>query len=332
VSINGQFTLTAVTSTTLTYDFVGSGVISSTTVTSGTASSTQAAFAGIELLFTNGVILNETYYIDLIQFADSAADNVGVYNEARAVEIYLAPSKTNYLLNPSFEIDYTHWDVNEVTATVIPDSTLKEVPHGTSSLELITTADTTSSAPTLSTSVVGAISTGQFITFSCYAKIASGTLSTMNLRLTATDSGTTTSVYNEVALDSGTAVSSRPSLSTTWQKIEVNLFVPSSLATSTTTLTAALYGGTDSATLYIEAAQLETGYKSTDYFDGSLAFRGASWTGTAHDSSSIVYVNKGPRISRLIQEIEKYIPLNTPYKITTGPVANKVVETYGYSS
>ena len=331
VSINGTYTVTATTSTTVQFAFAGYGNITSQTVTTVTASLPSAVYASLTLTFS----ASGTYYLDLMQFASTADSRYTTYYPARGIEVYLTPSKTNWLTNPSFETNTTSWTTAGSPTVTTPTSTLTSISAGTKMLQLVTGATvTTTSSPLLATSAAtGALSGGQFVTFSVYAQVSTGTLTTMSLRLEATDTASSGgTVFNYVNLDGTTAAKSVASLTTTWTRFQVNLYIPSNYAQATTTVTAKLYGNSSSATILLDAAQLEPGYSATDYLDGSLITRGASWTGTANASTSILYRNKATRLSRLITTLPTQLPLNTPFMITTGTTTSKTLEFSGFSS
>jgi hypothetical protein len=78
-----------------------------------------------------------------------------------------------------------------------------------------------------------------------------------------------------------------------------------------------LSGTTHGHTLSLDAAQLEPYFYATDYFDGDLAGFGGVWGGDVHDSPSYQYPEKMIKIIRLIDEVNRFIPKNTPWTITT---------------
>jgi hypothetical protein len=43
--------------------------------------------------------------------------NTVAYDEARAIDMFLLPSKTNYIKNPSFEVNSTTWALSGATFT-----------------------------------------------------------------------------------------------------------------------------------------------------------------------------------------------------------------------
>jgi hypothetical protein len=66
----------------------------------------------------------------------------------------------------------------------------------------------------------------------------------------------------------------------------------------------------------LEAAQLEASFLPTLYIDGSFpAEYGIVWEGIDGNSPSHLYKNKQQKIIRLIQELENFLPSNTPYVV-----------------
>jgi hypothetical protein len=128
------------------------------------------------------------------------------------------------------------------------------------------------------------------------------------LRVTATD-GTNTV----------TASSDAVSVSSEWSRAFVEVYVDETFDTDLLEfLVEIVVENPDGNVLYLDAAQLEEAYQPSDYFDGSFgAEYGATWSGTANNSSSHLYPNKQVKIIRLIQELENFLPSNTPYFVTS---------------
>jgi hypothetical protein len=83
--------------------------------------------------------------------------------------------------------------------------------------------------------------------------------------------------------------------------------------------------------LLLDAAQFERGFRATDYFDGS--FYSANWDGgdtNAHEAESHLYANKDGKLTRIQQNIRDYLPLGTPFYIssTTGVEFNGFFKDY----
>jgi hypothetical protein len=281
----------------------GSATTLSTSWTSSPVSYTATApansvYATVKIAF--GTV--QTYYIDLVQFAKSSVTD---YHDARNVEVFLNPTKTNLLTNPSFETNTTGWVTNNATVTR-PTTTLNKVISGSKMIQLVTNSTaTTSTSPTLGYTTSAGTDVGKFYTFSFYGGLTSGS-QTVSLKLKATD-GTTT-------VDSVVSVG----LTNEWLRHSVSLYVPDTLDPTTTTLSVALYGTTGSKTIVADACQLEASFIATDYFDGSFPSSfGAVWEGTANASRSHYYANKPLKVSRLFENMQTVIPANTPYIVTS---------------
>jgi len=124
-------------------------------------------------------------------------------------------------------------------------------------------------------------------------------------------------------VDTGNAVltlSSTTSVTanTTWARSSTTLWVPENfpydLTSRYTTVTPSITSST-SGTVYFEAAQLEPKITATDYFDGSLIYQGAVWSGSADASSSYLYTNHTRHRGRLDTTVMDYLPKNTTYVV-----------------
>lgn len=294
--------------------------------------SNSAYFASITLSFNEA----KTYYLDMVQFAKTIDTSYLNYHEARGVEVYLYPSKTNFVTNPCFESGVTTgWSFNQATASVITnyvsggdDFRIPGIRTTGKCLKLVTTnTASTYLSPTVYTDFSNILHAGEFYTFSTHLRTEIGSVSGMTLRLSIEDpllSGDARVLrYNEVVL---------PTLTTTWQRVSVNIFTTAGLDMSTVVVRAMIYGNGGTKTILMDSSQMEDGYVATDYFDGTLSIRGAEWTGTANSSTSILYNDKHRKIVRLEQIIPEFLPINTAYIITTGPEDSPVLDTGGYSS
>jgi hypothetical protein len=79
----------------------------------------------------------------------------------------------------------------------------------------------------------------------------------------------------------------------------------------------------------LDAAQLETRSEPSDYFDGS--FGDVLWTGTANASESYYFPNKDAKLARLRLELTKFIPMSTPYYVSTNNSVEYGGEFKGYA-
>lgn len=270
---------------------------------------------------------DEDYYWDMIQVAETSDARSADFHEARAVEVYLAPSKVNWVENPSFieslTTDPTDWDysglddVNYITPTTVPG-----VLDGSHMVELVT-VDGDELTVSTSTDVVPS---NYYYTFSLYAK-SDGGPETVTLGMAAFDS-------DDVAVElNGNPVEARSpeiTLTNTWQRYSVTMFLPEN--TLDVHLVVDLAGTGSGNSIYLDAAQVESGYKSTDYFDGDYTARGAYWVGAENSSKSIFYSNKVTKLGNLTTQLPDYMPINTAYIVTSGFDSLTTVEIKGFSS
>jgi hypothetical protein len=257
----------------------------------------NAAYAAIRLSFSGAA----TFYLDKVQFA-LYESSTPAYEEARGVNVFLAPSKTNLVKNPSFEEATTFWDITD-DGNVLADSTLAQAVGLSEMLESTTN---TGALTQYSTESNAGLPVGQFYTASLYAKTLSGT-EDFELSLTATS-----------GLDTVTETTGTVELTDEWQRIHVTLFVPATYD-ETTFLTVDFVGAeTTGNIVHLDAVQLESSYLPTDYFDGGFPnVYGAIWAGTANQSVSYLYPNKDIKVPRLIANLAEYMPIGTTYAIST---------------
>jgi hypothetical protein len=308
------FALTSTASRSITakvtwYDYLGAEVDDNSQTFSLTANTwmknasssfvapDDAAYASIRLSFSGAA----TFYLDMVQFA-LYEDSTPSYEEARGVNVSLAPSKTNLLDNPSFEADNTYWTIDDDGHT-LEDSTHPYALVDSQMLESVTNDGAESSYVSESSAGVTA---GQFYTASIYAKTAAGTEDVV-FTVTATDD-----------LDVTDASTDTITLTTTWQRLTATVFVPTTYSESTVLSVSLVGEDTTGNTIHLDMAQLEQTYLPTDYFDGSYpAAYGASWAGTANESVSYLYPNKLVKIPRLIANIAAFMPIGTPFSVST---------------
>ena len=158
LEVDGNHTLIEKTGTTLQYnllDNIAQGLslnVPLTPVTSGTVRNTLLeGYAAVELIVENA----GTVYFDMVQFADSSVTD---YYEARAVDVFLNPKKTNEILNPSFdETNQTYWNITATNATFANN---------------VLTLSTTANGPTSISADTGIVEGGKYYTYSVYARMA----------------------------------------------------------------------------------------------------------------------------------------------------------------
>lgn len=208
---------------------------------------------------------------------------------------------------------------------------LSAVGTGTISFPVTSTNITTPVTLVTSVGVANSLSTvsapvksGRFITASFYAKTKeTNAVESLNFTTTASD------VANPIAPVVVGTSSQTISVTNTWQRYSTTLFVPK---VSPDTIVVSLVIGSigTGKTIYFDHAQVESSYTATDYFDGAMPSAvsyGAVWEGTAHNSPTHLYPNLPVKITRLKQELPKYIPMNSDFLITWhgGGVAKPIV-------
>jgi hypothetical protein len=121
----------------------------------------DAAYAGLDMqLATAGVS-----YFDMVQLAESSA---GDYYEARAIDIFLAPKKTNEILNPAFDpAGAASWSIVAQDYEYITPTTLGGGQFGTHMLRV----DGTDAGLTSISTDSGVVESGKYYTFSIYARM-----------------------------------------------------------------------------------------------------------------------------------------------------------------
>lgn len=320
-----------------------------------------AVYAGFEIVFDAG-----TYYLDMIQMATSDID---YYSEARCVDIFLDPTKTNFIDNPSFETVNSAW-VTSGTSTITYETDTSNVRVLAGDTVLQATSGTFSA---ITKTDKDAVPTGSYVTLSLYGKasaaqenvglsigvftqlavnsysvasnvvtlalredhpvkigdqiVVAGVATAVNGTHTVTDVQGTTILYAKTASNvdvtsvSGGTVSLSVTSSETktlldsWTRVQTRLYIPADYLQSETFLSVTLTG-TFTDDVRIDAVQLEVNYAATDYFDGNYGTeRDAIWDGTVDNSISYLYPNKIVNVSRLVSEIQKYLPFNTPWII-----------------
>jgi len=311
------------------YDLSGSVLSSSTGTAVSVATSwgrtvqqftspSNAVFMSLQFSFSSA----KTYNIDLIQLALLSDTRNTVYHEPRGLEIYLAPSKINYIKNSSFP-DGTNWTIAGTTGTVsYPTPTT--VPGILDGSHMLQVASANMSNFTL-TANTDAVISGMYYTFSIYAKTTTGTAA-LAFVTSALDSTDNTVLVTSTFTPSGGVTAS-------WARYTSTVYVPAYTGSLYLQVQVKGVGSSSSTpTLQFDAAQAEPGYTITDYFDGSFSTRGASWSGTVGASTSTMYPKKGTRINNLVTSLPEFIPVNTPYVISTGLTSGATIESSGFSS
>jgi len=257
----------------------------------------DAVYASLKVTFSAA----GTYYLD--QFYVENGENLDdtSFQEARAVTIFLNPTKTNYIQNPSFEVNTNTWTItatSSATDTVVKDS----IGAGANSLSI--DLDTGAVVETES----GVMPTlDKYYTLSFWAKASAAV--DVDVTLTPNDDGTPTIGEETTTF----------TLSTDWERYTLTAYVDADDVAGELTYTVNLDFDTASGeTAWVDTFQLEQSFKATDYFDGSLSSQfGVVWEGTAHESTSHCYVNKAIKLPRLSQTLDEWVPANCYWRLTS---------------
>jgi len=286
------------------------GVLLSTTA--GTATATAATFTRISLInkqAPTGAVYaaiaikfatSADYYIDMVQFEKSAT--VTAYQEPRGAVVTLSPTKTNLIVNPSFEVNATGWSGTNATLAGFLTTVAAHCGEKHGSITASSTA-----VVTCQTTDYITVTAGKKYSASAYLKDKDSSKSYV--------AGIIFYNSSSAAIGSGEFVGSATPLSTSaWTRVFVSGLAPAT-AVKAKVYIKSTTAVTSTKAVYIDAVQFEQSETPTDYFDGSLEVSGANWAGTANNSVSYYYLALSNRVSRLQEEITEYIGLNTPYYI-----------------
>lgn len=173
------------------------------------------------------------------------------------------------------------------------------------------------SAPVAITAVVTALTTlsstssivnsGRFISTSFYAKtLLEGSSETFTVVVSAVNALTQEVVYR---------TSFNAQVTENLQRFQGSLFVPR-VEPDIYVVNVTIVGATTGNTVYFDRAMIEDSFIATDYFDGDLpSSYGAVWESTPYASASHLYPNLPIKVTRLRQELENYLPVNTSFLI-----------------
>ena len=292
-----SFNLTSVTvaSVPTTTSLTVSSAVTGTSTTSGylTNGLQDSDYASLKLAWSAA----GTYYVDMVCLQGGTTP---VYDEARAVDIFLNPDKTNEILNPSFENSVsTGWTATG-SATITQDSSSPTQDYsGTKSAKIVATGPWTYTASAVP------VTPGNYYTVSCYFKATTGMTCTF---LGFQSDGITPTDVDLFTM--GTAAN--------WTRFAHNDLVGSN---DSTAYYQVKFSG-NSGTFYIDTVQFEKSPTATDYIDGNLSSIsgnpfGAVWQGTANNSYSSVYNSKPLKVPRLAYTLKDYLPQNCFWRIRT---------------
>ena len=235
-----------------------------------------------------------TYYIDQVCMQEGSTV---AYDEARAIDVFLIPLKTNYIKNPSFEVNSTTWALSGATFT--QDASVPTYGYsGEYSGKFVVT-----NPWSITTDYEIPITTGKYYTVSASIK-ALAALSA-NLKIT---------FYNDAdaVIETVTEVIS---VTTSFANFTLTGLTDSASAASYAKVS---FYGTTAGTLYFDLIQFEQSQIATDYFDGSLPSEfGAVWEGTDDASYTHLYPNKPKKVPRLAKTLNDWVPQNAFWRVRT---------------
>lgn len=227
-----------------------------------------------------------------------------------------------------YELSATPYGAVAAYHPVYGSHTLTGVGAGTISFA-VTSPDTPAPVSLLApVGVISSISTisapvrsGRFVTASIYAKTDEGT-EALSLYLNAVDGANSQLV--------ATATTSM-AVTDKWTRFSATVFVPK-VSPDTIVVSLAVGGIGSGGLVYFDHAQVEDSYTATDYFDGAMPSAvtyGAVWEDptAAHNTPTHLYPNLPAKITRLKQELPKYIPINSSFLVQWygGGIAKPIV-------
>lgn len=276
------------------FDYTGTFISASTASTvaanntwkslSNTATApVNAIYAGINIISNNA----GTYYVDQVSLQSGITVD---YHEARAIDIFLSPTKTNFVKNPSFENNVTDSWTLAGAATAAKNSDVSNLSYsGTSSAKIIGTGIWSF------TSNVIPIEQGTYYTMAGLIK------SNVNVDVTFIGRNSAGSIVQTENLYTISATNS-------WAEFSIT-HLTNALDLGVVTYEIAFKG--TSGTVYLDCIQFEKANKASDYFDGNLPSDfGVVWEGSSNNSYSHLYPNKVQKISRLEKTLNDWVPMN----------------------
>lgn len=242
-----------------------------------------------------------TYYVDQVDIHEGTSTT---FDEARAINIYLSPNKSNYIKNPSFEVDTNQWTIT-ATSNASNASVPLSVLSGSASRKI-----NLNTGATISTTTGTVEITEKYFTASFYAKTDTAISNGIDVTLTPKDDGVSIS---------GTQVISTSNLTTDWQRYTVTTYVDADAVETALTFTLTVQVDTSAGnSVYFDNFQLEASPTATDPFDGNLSSQfGVVWEGTANESASHMYYGKALKVPRLSRTLRDWVPPNSFWRIET---------------
>jgi len=235
-----------------------------------------------------------TYYIDQVCMQEGGTV---AYDEARAIDVFLSPLKTNYIKNPSFEVNSTTWALSGATFT--QDSSVPTYGYsGDYSGKFVIT-----NPWSITTNYEIPVTPGKYYTASASIK-ALAALSA-NIKITFYDDA-------DAVVET---ITQAISVTTSFANVTLTGLTDS---TSDAAYAKLSFYGTTAGSIFLDLIQFEQSQVATDYFDGSLPSDfGAVWEGTDDASYTHLYPSKPSKIPRLAKTLIDWVPQNAFWRLRT---------------
>jgi len=248
--------------------------------------------------------------IKYVMVGYSVTDNVATVNFAapHGIESGQVVDISGLMPNPIFGQHL----VTDITPTTIEFAFVAANTAPTPLTAAVTALTTISTNSTV-------ISSGKFVNASFYAKtLEENSTETFTVVMSAVNALTQQVVYSN---------SFEVEVTNELQRFNGALFVPK-VEPELYVINLTIVGDTKGNTVYFDRATVENSFAPTDYFDGDFPVSyGAVWESTPFASASHLYPNLAIKITRLKQELEKYLPINTSFLIEWygGGIAKPIV-------
>lgn len=311
------------------YDYKGTllstsatGTVSSTTSgwvklsCNGKVAPSGAVFAVPKITIASAVS-TEIHYIDAVQFEKSATSTW--YQDARELQIFVRADRVNELKNPNFEYSTTApWGVTGGTLSLAVD---EYVPSFSYNVATSAAAGEVYSSGTGAVAVVSATSTSNYI------KVYEGNSYTFSGYFVMSLDGSPTiaqqvylgikwydSSYN-VVLEDLSELNTLPFSTAGFNRLFVTATAPIGAAYAVAEIlwpypTAAGYG------VLMDSLMFEKSAFANDYFDGNYGYADSAdlvWEGTANQSRSHYYRNRGAIYYRLRATLPDFLPTGSTF-------------------
>jgi hypothetical protein len=311
------------------YDYKGTllstsatGTVSSTTSgwvklsCNGKVAPSGAVFAVPKITIASAAI-SEIHYIDAVQFEKAATSTW--YQDARELQIFVRADRVNELKNPNFEYTTTApWGVTGGTLAVATD---EYVPNQSYNVPTSAGAGEVYSSGTAAVAVVSATSTSN------YMKVYEGNSYTFSGYFVMSLDGSPTiaqqiylgikwydSSYN-VLFEDLSELNTLPFSAGGFNRLYVTATAPLGAAYAVAEVlwpypTAAGYG------ILMDSLMFEKSAFANDYFDGNFGYADSAdlvWEGTANQSRSHYYRNRGAIYYRLKATLPDFLPTGSTF-------------------